>query len=76
MTIKRWVRTRGLAILTSPLYRDLRRGKAVLLRRLRGQQAVVHYFHQVDDPYSDLAVRALPHLAANYAIKIVPHLVP
>ncbi|MDP2284718.1 MAG: DsbA family protein [Pseudohongiella sp.] len=76
MTIKRWVRTRGLAFLTSPLYRDLRRSKAVLLRRLRGQQALVHYFHQVDDPYSDLAVRALPHLAANYAIKIVPHLVP
>lgn len=76
MTIKRWVRTRGLAILTSPMYRSLRRSKAALLRRLRGQQAVVHYFHQVDDPYSDLAVRALPHLASNYAIKIVPHLVP
>ncbi|TFH75283.1 2-hydroxychromene-2-carboxylate dehydrogenase [Gammaproteobacteria bacterium LSUCC0112] len=76
MTIKRWVRTRGLAILTSPMVRHLRRSKAALLRRLRRQPAVVHYFHQVDDPYSDLAVRALPHLAANYAIKIVPHLVP
>jgi 2-hydroxychromene-2-carboxylate isomerase len=76
MKIKRWLRTRGSAIFTSPVYRDLRRTKAALLRRLRGGQAVVHYFHQVDDPYSDLAVRALPHLAAHYSITLVPHLVP
>jgi 2-hydroxychromene-2-carboxylate isomerase len=76
MKIKRWLRTQGSAIFTSPLYRGLRRNKAALVRRLRGEQAVVHYFHQADDPYSDLAVRALPHLAANYAIKLVPHLVP
>lgn len=76
MKIKRWLRTRGSAIFTSPVSRDLRRTKATLLRRLRGGQAVVHYFHQVDDPYSDLAVRALPQLTAHYAITLVPHLVP
>lgn len=76
MTMKRWLRTRGSALLTSPLYRAARRQKAALQRRLRGEQAEVHYFHQADDPYSDLAVRALPHLVANYAIKLVPHLVP
>tara|TARA_R110002072_G_scaffold1559_4_gene12923 strand:+ start:21150 stop:22532 length:1383 start_codon:yes stop_codon:yes gene_type:complete len=76
MKIKRWLRTRGSAIITSRLYRNARRSKAAMLRRLRGDQPVVHYFHQVDDPYSDLAVRALPHLATQYAIKIVPHLVP
>lgn len=76
MTIKRWLRTQGSAILTSPVYRSLRRSEAALRRHLRGRQAEVHYFHQVDDPYSDLAVRALPHLAAQYKIKLVPHLVP
>jgi len=76
MKIKRWLRTRGSAIFTSRLYRNARRSMAALLRRLRGEQPVVHYFHQVDDPYSDLAVRALPHLVANYAIRLVPHLVP
>jgi len=76
MTMKYWLRTRGSALITSPLYRDARRRKAALQRRLRGEQAEVQYFHQADDPYSDLAVRALPHLAENYAIKLVPHLVP
>jgi 2-hydroxychromene-2-carboxylate isomerase len=36
----------------------------------------VHYFHQVDDPYSHLAVQTLAALAAAYRIEIVPHLVP
>lgn len=76
MTMKRWLRTRGSAILTSPIYRAVRRQKAALQRRLRGGRAEVHYFHQADDPYSDLAVRALPHLVANYAINLIPHLVP
>lgn len=76
MKIKRWLRTRGSAIFTSHVYRDWRRFKAALPRRLSGQPAVVHYFHQVDDPYSDLAVRAIPHLARHYRISLVPHLVP
>jgi 2-hydroxychromene-2-carboxylate isomerase len=42
---------------------------------MKGQAPVVHYFHQVDDPYSDLAVRALPHLVGQYPITLVPHLV-
>ncbi|MDO9518970.1 MAG: DsbA family protein [Pseudohongiella sp.] len=75
MSVKRWLRTRGSAVFTSPLYRELRRSKAALMRRLGGQPAVVHYFHQADDPYSDLTARALPHLASSYAIKLVPHLV-
>lgn len=76
MTIKRWLRTRGSAVLTSPLYRELRRSNHAIGRRLKGESALVHYFHQVDDPYSDLAVRALPHLASNYAVRVIPHLVP
>lgn len=76
MTIKRWLRTRGSAIFTSRAFRNVRRTTAALQRQVRGQQAVIHYFHQVDDPYSDLAVRALPHLAASYRVSVVPHLVP
>lgn len=76
MTMKRWLRTRGSAVLTSPLYRALRRRKYAAKRRLKGEPAVVHYFHQVDDPYSDLAVRALPHLATHYDIRVIPHIVP
>ncbi len=35
----------------------------------------VHYFHQIDDPYSDLAAQTLPVLEENYDIEIIPHLV-
>lgn len=76
MTIKRWLRTRGSALLTSSLYRQLQRARHRMKRRLQGQSAVVHYFHQVDDPYSDLAVRALPHLCSRYTIRVIPHIVP
>jgi len=76
MKIKPWLRTRVIALVTSSVYRHLRRSKAAWVRRIKGQPAVVHYFHQVDDPYSDLAVRALPHLVSQYRIALVPHLVP
>lgn len=76
MKIKPWLRTRVTALLTSRVYRQLRRSTAALIRRIKGQAPVVHYFHQVDDPYSDLAVRALPHLVGQYPITLVPHLVP
>ena len=75
MKIKPWLRTRVTALLTSRVYRQLRRSTAALIRRIKGQAPVVHYFHQVDDPYSDLAVRALPHLVGRYPITLVPHLV-
>jgi len=38
--------------------------------------AEVLYFHQVDDPYSHLAVQCLAPLAAAYQVKVIPHLVP
>jgi 2-hydroxychromene-2-carboxylate isomerase len=76
MTIKRWLRTQGSAIFTSTAFRSFRRRAAALQRRLQGKQPVVHYFHQADDPYSDLAARALPQLSKNYAIELVTHLVP
>lgn len=36
---------------------------------------MVHYFHQVDDPYSHLAVQKLERLQAAYDLPFVPHLV-
>jgi len=44
-------------------------------RRARGAPHVLHYFHQVDDPYSALAASALPRLLQRYRIELVPHLV-
>ncbi|MBY0276915.1 DsbA family protein [Candidatus Binatia bacterium] len=61
--------------LTSPRTRQLRRWLAEQRRRMRGEPQRVHYFHQVDDPYSQLVVQVLPQLVARYDVELVPHLV-
>jgi 2-hydroxychromene-2-carboxylate isomerase len=42
---------------------------------VRGRLREVHYFHQVDDPYSYLAAQLLTALRDRYEIALVPHLV-
>ena len=44
-------------------------------RAARGERHVVHYFHQVDDPYSALTAAVLPALLARHDIALVPHVV-
>lgn len=62
--------------LTSPGLQNLRRGSHTLRRRLLRQTPELHYFHQVDDPYSHLSAMQLRALQARYAVRLVPHLVP
>lgn len=47
-----------------------------LRRTLSGRVPTVHYFHQFDDPYSQLAATQLGRLEARYRIRIEPHAVP
>ncbi len=54
---------------------EARRRRAERRRLARGLPHEVHYFHQVDDPYSALACQALADLEARYDIRLVPHLV-
>lgn len=51
------------------------RAKAERARQRRGGQHLLHYFHQVDDPYSALLAGALPALQARYDVQIEPHVV-
>jgi 2-hydroxychromene-2-carboxylate isomerase len=51
------------------------RAKAERARRSRGEPHRVHYFHQVDDPYSTLVAACLPALVQRYDIDLVPHVV-
>ena len=41
----------------------------------RGERHYVHYFHQVDDPYSALTAAILPNLLARYDIALIAHVV-
>jgi 2-hydroxychromene-2-carboxylate isomerase len=45
-----------------------------LKRKLAGRPHRIHYFHQVEDAYSQLAAQALPELCARYDIELIPHL--
>jgi 2-hydroxychromene-2-carboxylate isomerase len=63
-------------IVTSRARRDLGRTVAGLGRRVRGAAPVIDYFHQVDDPYSHIAVQLLAPLARRYGVVIRPWLVP
>ncbi len=60
--------------ITSPALRNLRRGWNGLGRTFGGT-AVVHYFHQPDDPYSQLAAQLLPALSDAYKVEITSHIV-
>lgn len=63
-------------LLTSHGLRNARRFIAGLPRRWGRTPAQLHYFHQLDDPYSHLLVQVLPGLLSNYRIALQVHLVP
>lgn len=62
-------------LITSPHLRHLQRTLAGARRTLLGRKPVVRFFHQVDDPHSALAARALTHLEDSYGVSVAPFLV-
>ena len=52
-----------------------KRAAAERARVANGLPHQLHYFHQVDDPYSALVAACLPDFLARYAIQLVPHVV-
>ncbi len=63
-------------LLTSESLRDMRGALAATWRRTAGEEAVVHYFHQAGDPYSQLTAAVLPALRDRYHIRLEVHAVP
>ncbi len=74
-----WLRTlmsrRVLGRLADPRVIQARRKKAEAARRRRGEPHVVHYFHQLDDPYAHLTAQVLAAFAARYDIDLELHLI-
>lgn len=64
-----------MRLLASQAFLQARRRRARLRRALSRTPAAVHYFHQVDDPYSLLAVQKLDRLRATYGLPFQVHLV-
>jgi 2-hydroxychromene-2-carboxylate isomerase len=72
--LTRRIAPRAIQALTSPRTRAARRWLVERRRRLRGEAHRILYFHQVDDPYGQLAAQVLPELVARYDVELVPHL--
>ena len=70
---KTWLRSKFMMLMSGERFAARRQRQG---RRHRGAGGpVVHYFHQVSDPYSHLAVQKLDALGRRYAVTFKPHLV-
>ena len=74
MNLETRLRSTGARLLSSNGFRSMARRRARLKRRLSGSKAEIHYFHQVDDPYSQLAVQKLDELKRAYSLPFQVHL--
>lgn len=75
MDLVRSIRSTLMRRWADPARRDRRRIRAEQRRQRDGRPHTVLYFHQVDDPYSQLAVQALTRLLDRYDIQLIPKLV-
>ena len=60
-----------MSALISDTRRDLIRWRHKLMRK---GPPTIHYFHQVDDPHSHLAIQKTTAIAANYDVRFEFHL--
>ena len=70
-----YIRSTAASFLSSAGFLGFLQTRGRLQRRLSGTPPTVHYFHQVDDPYSHLAVQKLDQLRATYTPAFRVHLV-
>ena len=75
MNLETRIRSTAMRSFSSTGFQRLMQSKARLARQIRQQAPAVHYFHQVDDPYSHLAIQKLDQLRAAYDLPFIPHLV-
>ncbi len=75
MDLVRTIRSAMMRRFADPARRTQQRVRAEAARRQQGRPHQVLYFHQLDDPYSQLAVQALLPLLDRYGIQLVPKVV-
>ena len=75
MNLKTRARSVGARYLSSAVFQDKQQSKARKRRAKLRQPPLVHYFHQVSDPYSHLTVQKLDQLISHYSLPFQPHLV-
>ena len=73
MSLKTWLTPHVMQFLLDPAREQKRRADVERKRLRSGAPHTLHYFHQADDPYSQLLATVLPQLQARYAIRLVVH---
>lgn len=73
MSLKTWLTPRVMQFMLDPVREQKRHAATERKRQRSGEPHTVHYFHQADDPYSQLLAQVLPQLQARYAIRLVVH---
>lgn len=74
MNLQTFVRSRVMRRLASTKRRDKLRNRARSERMKQGGRPTLHYFHHSADPYSHLAIQALPKIMDRYDVDLVCHL--
>lgn len=75
MRLETRIRSLGMGVMASNGFLQFKRNGARLMRKISGQPSELHYFHQVDDPYSFLVVQHLQSIEADYKLPLRTHLV-
>ncbi|MDO9451673.1 MAG: DsbA family protein [Stagnimonas sp.] len=75
MDLVRTIRSAMMRRFADPARRTQQRVRAEAARQRQGRPHQVLYFHQVDDPYSQLAAQALLPLLDRYDIQLLPKVV-
>lgn len=75
MSLVRTIRSAVMRRFADPALRDARRARAEQRRQREGRPHEVLYFHQPDDPYSQLAAQTLQPLLQRYDIRLRPQVV-
>lgn len=74
MKLQTRLRSTFMRVVGSAAFQRSLHVRARLRRRLQGEPPVVHYFHEVADPYSQLAVQRLDALREKYSVAFEVHL--
>ncbi|MEM1231912.1 MAG: DsbA family protein [Pseudomonadota bacterium] len=75
MNLKTRARSWLMRYMASERALEQQRSRGRAARKRDGHPPTVHYFHQVDDPYSHLVAQRLDALRHHYALRFEPHLV-
>ena len=75
MNLRTRLRSTLMRVVASGSYQQFLRASARRRRARRAEPPSVHYFHEVSDPYSHLAVQRLDALREKYALTFLGHLV-